>query len=342
MDKDIILKNYRALVVRGETVIGARGYKLFSYDLISRKTAFYAKVIDNKYSILSNFFLTKRFFRAEITNLYTLNDGSEILIAKKGLFKRNKDSNKFRKCFSIIRGSRPINLCITPSGYIFFGEYFSNFDQKAVHIYSSKDNGNSWDIVYTFNSGNINHIHGLFYDKYTQNVWVITGDRENECIIGYTSDQFLTFEEVFRGDQEFRSCNLLFYKEYIVYITDSQYIKNQIRKIDRKTLSIETLQEIESSCIYAGKNNKFAYVSTTIEPSEVNLDKYSHLYISSDGILWKDVAKYKKDIWHTGAFQFGSIQFPRYETNQKCNAIIFSGRALKKIDGKTVIMKYEF
>ena len=41
--------------------------------------------------------------------------------------------------------------------------------------------------------GNINHVHGLFYDKYTQCVWVLTGDRENECIIGYTDDEFRHF-----------------------------------------------------------------------------------------------------------------------------------------------------
>ncbi len=87
------------------------------------------------------------------------------------------------------------------------------------------DNGESWQVVYTFPKGNINHVHGLFYDKYTQRVWGRTGDRENECIIGYTDDEFQTFYEVLRGGQEYRSCQLFFYKDFIVYATDSQYLE---------------------------------------------------------------------------------------------------------------------
>jgi hypothetical protein len=68
------------------------------------------------------------------------------------------------------------------------------------------------------------------------------------------------------------------------------------------------------------------------------LDKYSHLYISENGLNWQEIAKYKKDIWHKSAFQFGSIQFPRYETTNKLLFIIYSGRALKKIDGKTIML----
>ncbi len=69
------------------------------------------------------------------------------------------------------------------------------------------------------------------------------------------------------------------------------------------------------------------------------MDKYSHLYISENGLNWEEIAKYKKDIWHKSAFQFGSIQFPRYETKNKLPFVVYSGRALKKIDAKTIIQK---
>jgi len=337
MEKTEIIKNFKALVIHDNYIVGARGYEVCKYDFDSKEITHQSRVCDKKYSLLSHFFLTRRFFRAEITNMYSLRDGSELCIVKKGIFRREKNSNKFIKCFSVPRGSRPLNLCVLPNGNIYFGEYFSNFKKAVVHIYVSKDNGETWNVVYTFKEGEINHIHGLFYDKFTNNIWVVTGDRENECIIGYTSDEFKTFIILLRGGQEFRSCNLFFYKDYIVYATDSQYIQNTIKCINRATLEITELFKIQGSGIYAGQSNDFAFVSSTVEPSKVNLDKYSHLYVSSNGKQWREIDKYKKDNWHKSAFQFGSIQFPRYELKENHPFIVYSGRALSKIDGKTVI-----
>lgn len=341
MNKTII-RNFRALIVDDDSIVGAKGYNLYNYNIKTGKKDKYAKVIDKKYSLLSNFFLTRRFFRAEITNLYNLNGSSDILISKKGIFKREKNSNEFHKVFNIPRGSRPLNLCIdNKNGSLYFGEYFPNFEKDEVYIYCSNDNGKNWNIVYTFKKGNINHIHGLFYDKFTDYIWVVTGDIENECIIGYSDDSFNSFKEVFRGGQEYRTCNLMFYEDEILFVTDSQYIENEIKSFNRKTLEIKSLYKINGSGIYGGQIDDLIYVSSTIEPSKVNLDKYSHIYISENrGKDWKDIAKYKKDFWHKSIFQFGSIQFPRY-INNNSNIIVYSGRALKKIGGKTVIMKYE-
>jgi hypothetical protein len=334
-----IIPKFRALMVIDGEIIGARGYDIFKYDIQSQKMTKVSIVKDLKYAILSRFFLTRRFFRAEITNLYELSDGTQLLIAKKGVFRKEINSNTFSKCFHIPRGSRPMNLCIDEKDNIYFGEYFSNFEKKPVNIYSSFDKGLTWNVAYTFQEGEINHIHGIFYDKYTNRKWVVTGDRENECIIGYTDNDFQRLNIVFRGGQEYRTCSLLFFEDFIVFVTDSQYIQNKIKKFDRETLEMTSLQSIEGSGIYAGQSNRFSFVSTTIEPSTVNLDPYSHLYISENGLDWKEIAKYKKDRWHKSAFQFGSIQFPRYETTDGQSFVIYSGRALKKIDVKTVIQK---
>ncbi len=341
-DKDIILRNFRALVVYDDYIIGAKGYHLYKYDIKKRKMFFYSKIKDIKYSLLSRFFLSRRFFRAEITNFYTLSNGTQLVIAKKGIFIKLKKDKYFKKCFNIKRGSRPLNLCIHPDNSIYFGEYFANTGKKEVYIYCSKNNGISWDIAYTFKAGSINHIHGIFYDKYTNNIWVVTGDRQNECIIGYTTDKFKTFNEVFRGGQEYRSCNLIFYNDYIVYATDSQYIKNKIKYFDRKNLDIKDLFDINGSCIYGGQNSQFAFLSSTMEPSKVNTDNNSCLYFSKDGLIWEEIAKHSKDMWNKMLFQFGSIQFPRYESKLLQNEfIVYSGRALKKIGNSTVIKKYE-
>lgn len=287
-----------------------------------------------KYGWASSFFLTRRLLRAEITGSFALADGSEILVAKKGLFRRNVDGNEFLMCFNTPRGSKPLNLCVLPNGHVFLGEYFQNMDKQAVNIYGSIDNGRSWNIVYSFLEGNINHIHGLFYDKYTDRLWVLTGDRENECIIGYTENEFKTFVEVFRGGQEYRTCQLFFYKDFIVFGTDTQYQQNVIKKFDRKTLEITELQEVQGSVIKGGQVGDVAFISTTVEPSKVNTDKYAHLWVTKDGLHWEERYKAKKD-WLPSIFQFGTFEFPQYYGIEKLERLYFSGRALKGIDGKS-------
>lgn len=288
---------------------------------------------DVKYSLLSSWRYTRRFFRAEITGLYYLQDGCMIVVAKKGLFRLGEADGVPVKCFSMPRGSKPLNLCILPNGHIFFGEYFQNMEKKAVNVYGSTDNGRTWDIVYTFPDNSINHIHGLFYDKYTGRMWVLTGDRENECIIGYTEDEFKSFVEVFRGGQEYRSCQLFFYQDFIVFATDTQYAQNKIKCFDRKTLEIKELADIQGSAIKGGQVGNVSFLSTTVEPSDVNKDKYAHIWLTKDGLHWEDVYKAKKD-WLPSIFQFGTFEFPRYETD-KIDRLYFSGRALKGLDGKT-------
>lgn len=317
-----------------KTFIGTKGYNLYRYSSEQDKYDKIATVKDPKYSLFSYCSLSRRLLRTEITNLYKLPNGDRLAIAKKGIFRLPADETTFIKCFSVPRGSRPLNLCITPDGHIYFGEYFVNTTKQSVHIYHSEDYGKSWNIVYTFEDGNINHIHGIFWDPYAHRIWVATGDRDNECIIAYTSDGFKTLNIVLRGGQEYRTTNLFFYKDFIVYATDSQYMINEIRKIDRKTLAVETLQKIQGTAIKGGQKGDCVYLSTTVEPSEINKDNYSHLWISRNGMEWREIYKAEKDILPS-IFQFGSIEFPQYTSEIK-DSLMFYGRALKGIGGDSV------
>lgn len=317
--------------------VGANGMLLNRGYFLQNSSGKY-RVEDGKYSFLSRFKLTRRFMRAEITGLYILPNGNSLAIAKKGFFLQKHGSKRFEKVFSMPRGSKPLNICIAPSGNLYFGEYFQNMEKTVVHIYCSKDNGQTWNVAYTFADGNINHIHGLFFDPYTNYIWVATGDRENECIIGYTEDEFKTFTEVFRGGQEYRTCQLFFYKDFIAFGTDTQYQQNVIKKFDRRTLEITELQKVQGSVIKGGQVGDVAFISTTVEPSDVNTDKWAHLWVTKDGLHWEEKYKAKKD-WLPSIFQFGTFEFPQYYGIEKLERLYFSGRALKGHDGKTTFIE---
>ena len=337
MEEIEIFRNFKILEANKEYLIGAKGYKIYKYSYCNQMYEFIGSVDDVKYRLLSIFSLTRRLFRAEVTSLYTLLDDTQIIVAKKGIFRKKKGNKKFVKCFSISRGSRPLNICIANNSELYFGEYFANMDKKAVNIYRSIDYGKTWEVAYTFSEGNINHIHGIFWDKYTRKIWYATGDRENECIIGYTEDGFKTVNEVFRGDQEYRTCNLFFYKDYIVFATDSQYKTNEIKLINRDNLKLEKIVDIQGSAIKGGQVGDIAFLSTTVEPSKVNLDKCSHVWISFNGKKWTEIYKAKKDFL-PAVFQFGSIEFPNYNVPIS-DKIIFSGRAVRKIGGDSMVLK---
>ena len=320
--------NGKVICVDKDSQLMSRGYQLFDANgehIIN----------DKKFFIFSCFDLTRRSLRAEITGFITLPNGDRMAIAKKGFFLQNKGSNRFEKVFTLPRGSKPLNICIVPSGNLYFGEYFQNREKRAVHIYCSEDNARSWHITYTFEEGNINHVHGLFFDKYTNCIWAATGDRENECIIGYTEDEFKTFTVVFRGSQEYRTCQLFFYKDFIVFGTDTQFQQNEIKKFDRQTLEMTVLQKVQGSVIKGGQVGDVAFVSTTVEPSDINTDKWAHLWVTKDGLHWEEKFKAKKDWLPATLFQFGTFEFPQYYGIEKLERLYFSGRALKGLDGKS-------
>ena len=321
----------------GQTLwIVSKGYRLYHYNPATGIKSLWAKLDDKYNSSLASIRLTRRLFRAEITHLYHFQHDTWMCIAKKAIFKYNKERNIFEKCHEVEKGSRPMNLCQSDNGTIYFGEYCNNPNRQPMRIFMTKDNGTTWQVAYTFQNGEINHIHGIFRDPYSNKIWVATGDHDECCVFGYTEDGFKTFVRQYEGSQQYRVCVPLFTENEIIFATDSQYEQNYIRSIDRQTGLITNITPIQGSGIYAVQNGKLMMVSTTVEPSTVNKDIYSHLWYSLDGRQWKELMAYQKDIWDKKYFQFGSIRFPDYEVQS--NYIVFSGRALKKIDGKSVII----
>ena len=330
-----ILKGYVALYISNDFWIIAKGYKLYKYTPDSDVIEYFSKVNDTINGLAAFNRLTRRLLRAEITHLYKFGE-NWFCIARKGIFKYDPSSGLFELCHRIERGSRPLNLCQDTDGTIYFGEYFYNPEKEPVRILKSSDGGTTWGTAYTFQKGEINHIHGIFKDRYTDRLWVFTGDDDSASIAGYTADGFKTLHREFEGRQQYRVCVPLFLKDSIIYPTDSQYCRNYIRAIQRDNKQITDLQAIQGSGIYAVDAGDSYMVSTTVEPSTVNLDRSSHLWYSSDGLDWRELCSFEKDILKATLFQFGSIRFPHYEDPNPY--IVATGRAVKHLDQSTLII----
>lgn len=129
----------KVLFIFQDNILYSCGYKL-SNRIPGIKNYSYYSSIKDKYGIISGLSILRRFLRAKITGCYILPSGEALAITKKGLFLHKKKTRVFEKCFAMPRGSKPLSICIAPSGIIFFGEYFQSIEKQVVNIYCSKDN----------------------------------------------------------------------------------------------------------------------------------------------------------------------------------------------------------
>jgi hypothetical protein len=337
-----VLSNAKALYVGENETYVAKGYTIYkSKDC--KKWNLDGKIIDSKYTLLSHFSrMLNRLLRIEPSNMLLLHDGSRLLSAKKGIFVAQKNSKEYKKTFHIARGNKPLNICMDRQGNLYFGEYvlngrFVDTQRSEVHIYRSQDNGRNWEICYTFPKNTIRHIHGIFYDAYTDRLWVTTGDQDDECMIAYSEDAFKTLHVLKQGAQRYRAVTLLFYADCIIYGTDTEHEQNYIYSIDRHTGKERVLQALQGSVLMATQNGNRAAISTAVEPSEVNHHPYAHVWFSEDGDAWKDVYRAKKDRWSARYFQYGRITFPQNAIDE--TSLIFSGHALEGIENTVFEIK---
>lgn len=334
------VSNGKALYFNGDTLYVARGYNIYKSSGNDRQLILDGKIKDVKYRFLGSFSrLISRLFRIEISSMVLLADGSRVVSAKKGIFVAKPKSKEYIKTFDIIRGNKPMNICLDKNGNLYFGEYFlngkfSDTKRSEVHIYRSSDNGQTWYICYTFPKNTIRHVHGIFYDKYTDNLWITTGDKDHESMIAYTSNGFKSLEIVKTGSQKFRAVTLLFYKDFIVYGTDTEHEKNYIHSFLRDNGEETSLQGLQGSVLTAIQSGNMAAISTAVEPSEVNSYPYAHIWFSHNGLEWKDIYRARKDKWSLKYFQYGRITFPKDAIRK--HKLFFNGHALVEIDNKIV------
>lgn len=132
-------------------------------------------------------------------------------------------------------------------GNVFFGEYLSNVERGEMRIYKYRSGSDALEIAYTFQAGTIRHIHGIYFDPFTKNLFCLTGDDDRECRILRTSDDFKTIETVGEGDETWRAVSLLFAKDSIYYGMDAEFRTNNIYKLDRNTLEKQSLGEVSGT-----------------------------------------------------------------------------------------------
>jgi hypothetical protein len=289
-----------------------------------------------------------RLLRHEVRAFLPLNNGRYVAATRSGVFYSRPDDRVMIKS-KIESGAHPPQYPITMSydifGKIIWGEYWYNAERRGVRIYGSDDDGYSYHVVHSFKPGETRHVHNLLYDESLNKYWVFTGDHKTEPGIGLLDADFSHFEWVHKGKQIYRVVWGFDLGDRLLYATDTEKEMNGIFLLDKNTARTEHITEINGSCIYATRSGKYYIISTTAEPVSGSLNAKnpvnSSIWISSDGIDWRNILTATKDLsssdWSYRYFQFGSIVLPAGECEQEI--LMFSGQALRKMDGKVYTMQ---
>lgn len=117
------------------------------------------------------------------------------------------------------------------SGNFYFGEYINTV--KDVRIIKFCPEDSQLSVVRTFKAGVVKHIHGIFYDEFRNRLWVTTGDKNEQCRIMYTEDEFKTLQTLGEGDQSWRAVSVIPLEHGMLWGTDAgkDATKEDINKI---------------------------------------------------------------------------------------------------------------
>ncbi len=252
---------------------------------------------------IDDFSFTRRLSRGGVFGVAPQVDGATVCVGRKMIFRAEKNSGEFKPVFPIPRGSRPLNLCQTPQGEIYWGEYFLNLRRSApVNVFGSRDGGRTWAVVHTFPRGSVCHIHRVAYDPFEDALLVCTGDRDSESGVWRTKDRFHTLEPLMRGTQECRTTALVALPEGLLYGTDFPAGQNYIMALDRETASARRIQAIPGPALYVTRVGEEVVFATMVEKRshEVTLwagsgnsfHLLAHFKTRKRSRLWREIGGY--------------------------------------------------
>lgn len=242
-------------------------------------------------------------------------------------------------------------------GNIYFGDYGYNPHKKEISIHKYNLKNNKIEKMYTFAESEINHVHNILYDNTRQRFYIFTGDYGQSAAIYLSDLNFKKVEVLYQGNQKYRACQGKIYDNFLFWVTDTPMEENYVMKMNLDDFKVTKVSSrLNGSCIYGTSDNKYIFFSSVVENDALEKmnNKNKYRYKLGNGILSWDVYQYiydcdkekikeffvaRKDILPMLAFKFGTFIYPYH--SEKTNFLIFYGQAIKKYDGKMLIISKE-
>lgn len=213
-----------------------------------------------------------------------------------------------------IYGSRPLSFKCHDNA-VFYGEYRSNPERSEVHVWCAKIDDKDWHSVMGLIG--VRHVHGVYFDRFSQQFWVTTGDEDDEAKVILLNNDF-TFDQVLlEGSQQSRIVKPIFTQDFVYYASDAPNDVNYIYRYCRTTKKIEEIQEVNGPIYFGQSVGGILFFSTVVEPSKINSQTTIDLWASLNGKNWKCIKKFQKDKLSFKYFQYGQLVFPNQQFNDE-------------------------
>lgn len=214
--------------------------------------------------------------------------------------------------------------------YTIFAEYGTGNDVE-MYVWKTKNKGATWEKVFTKGArggnGEIKHFHCVQIDPFTKDIWLASGDTDDEAKIWKSIDEGETWQELFSGSQQTRTLGFVFEKDVIYYGMDSptKEFPSNIYKIDRNTMQKVSVGVTKNGWAVYNLTRTFIpkgfLVFTEYEKANGSTpgNKYCMEFYNYDTAKMEVVAEF--DISHSEDDYIGIMVAPRYQD-------MFSGKIL--------------
>ena len=305
----------RALAWVGEELYASRGYELLRARVKDPRVIAWQSVakfvppLRRRFSVANR--LSARLFRDGFHALAVLPSGAIIGAVPGSIVTLRPGEMEFQETHAITRGTRPLHITAVPGGAVYWGEYFDNSARDEVHIYTSADEGATWNVIYAFPGGSIRHVHNIVHDPWGNSLWILTGDYGDECRILRATCDFSSVDTVMKGNQQARAVAAVITADGVYFSSDTPLESNHIYHLDREG-KVSQLASTSSSSIYGCRVGDDIFFSTMVEPSDVNRDRTVRVYGANvaNTESWQPVLTWEKDLFPMGLFQYGNAFLP--------------------------------
>ena len=343
-----IRRDLRIQRVDGTRVLASRGDRLFrSEDGGETWEEDGRAVVGGWRKHLAAVPLLKDIARAGISFVLPLPGGGNLWVVAGLMLRAEAGSLEYSMTMRFPKGSRPLNVCHSTEGSLYWGEYFLNLQRKdPVDIYSSDDGGRTWRVAYTFPRGAVCHVHRVVHDPYDDAIWVCTGDRDEEAGIFRSTDGLRTLRRIVGGRQMYRTNSLICRESCILYGTDNPSGDNFVMALDRCTSRVERIQALPGPVIHGCEINGKVVFSTMVEKQnhevtvwmgdENGFSLLAHLDARKRNRAWRELTGYPKVILPEGKGEVPALLLTPVGTKKFAGSLVrmrLDGGAPKGSDG---------
>lgn len=149
------------------------------------------------------------------------------------------------------RGLMAFGLHRAADGALYFAEYVTESGDRPTGIWRSLDDGESWQLAFEFEPGQVRHIHAVHEDPTDGAVWIGSGDRDEHCFVGRSTDRASSFEWVGHGAQIHRTCAFVAFEDVVLWSTDADFEQNHVVRWHRDTGEVTVDAELPDVTYYA-------------------------------------------------------------------------------------------